>query len=157
MDQPEEETLPRKIAAEFLLGELIKVSMRQIKTLAMPFSMMRQAEQAKVLERVENDIREILAEAIDVIASNARLSFRAEVEQVLFKGGIKAVLKMARGENAHALADIAGGFVTVVIEDRAALLDIGDAATVDPDQRPLFDTSGDSSQDVINRIKRGKA
>lgn len=57
MDQPEEETLPRKIAAEFLLGELIKVSMRQIKTLAMPFSMMRQAEQAKVLERVENDIR----------------------------------------------------------------------------------------------------
>lgn len=92
-----------------------------------------------------------------MIASNARLSFRAEVEQVLFKGGIKAVLKMARGENAHALADIAGGFVTVVIEDRAALLDIGDAATVDPDQRPLFDTSGDSSQDVINRIKRGKA
>lgn len=94
MDQPEENTLPRKNrrlderwppahrsarqarsaqgegeteSAEGLLGELIKVSMRQIKDTTVPFSLMRQAEQAAVLERVENDLREILTEAIDVM------------------------------------------------------------------------------------------
>ncbi|HRF12202.1 MAG TPA: hypothetical protein PLR37_08735 [Candidatus Accumulibacter phosphatis] len=148
----DQEIIPRKIAAEFLFGELVKVAMKQIRTMSMPFSMLREAEQKAVLDRITDDIREIVKEVIDVIASNARIHFRAEVEQVLFKDGIKAVLKMARGENAHALADIAGGFVTVVIEDRSSLLDAGDATAVDPDQKPLFDVS---AQDVINRINRG--
>ncbi len=152
-NQPEEqESLARSIAKEFLLGEIIKVAMRQVRTLSMPFTMLRQAEQQAVLDRVTDDIREILSEAIDVIASNARLSFRAEVEQVLFKDGIKAVLKMARGENAHALADIAGGFVTVVIEDRSVILDSACDDMSEPDQKPLFDSP---AREIINRINRG--
>lgn len=143
MDQPEEETLPRKIAAEFLLGEIINVATKPIRAITVPFSLMRQAEQTAVPDRITDDIREIVKEAIDVIASNARLSFGAEVDQVLFKDGIKAVLKMSRGENAHELADIAGGFVTVVIEDRSALLDAGNAPTGEPDQKPLFDSVSD--------------
>lgn len=114
--------------------------MRQARTLSMPFTMLRQAEQQAVLDRVTDDIREILSEAIDLIASNARLSFRAEVEQVLFKDGIKATLKMA------------GGFVTVVIEDRSVLLDAACEDMSEPDQPPLFDSP---AQELIKRINRG--
>lgn len=151
MQEPEEQ-LARSIAKEFLLGEIIKVAMRQVRTLSMPFTMLRQAEQQAILDRVTDDIREILKEAIDVIASNARLSFSAEVEQVLFKDGIKATLKMDRGEHAHAIADIAGGFVTVVIEDRSVLLDAACEDMSEPDQPPLFDSP---AQELIKRINRG--
>lgn len=134
-----EEGQAREIAAEFLLGEILKVATKQIRAMSVPFAAMREGEQSAVLLRMADDIRSIVGEAIDVISSNARITFRAGVDQVVFKDGVKATLSMARGDNAHALADIAGGFVTVVIEDRSALLDAGDAVNGDADQKPLFD------------------
>jgi hypothetical protein len=61
---------------------------------------------------------------------------------VQFKGAsdIKAVLKLMGGPESHALADSAGGFVTVVIENVSDLLQIPKGALAgEPDSKPLFD------------------
>lgn len=126
-----------EIAQEFLLGNLIKASSKQFKALSVPFFELKEAEQKRVLEHLESDIREAVTNACDIIASHARLTFRAAVDQVVFKDGVKAVLTMGKTDEAHSLADAEGSYVTVVIEDRSTLLQIGDALNVEPDQKRL--------------------
>lgn len=132
------EAASQELAREFMLGNLIKAASRRFKSLAVPYMELKQHEQTKLLEDLEKDCRDAVNDAIDLIASNQRLTFRAAVDQVVFKDGVKAVLTMGKTEEAHSLADAEGSYVTVVIEDRGTLLQVGDATQGDPDQKPLF-------------------
>jgi hypothetical protein len=125
-------------AAEYLLGALIKASTKHLKTLSKPWIEMKEGEQKRVLATVQQDCRRAVQDAVDIIASNARLTFQAAVDQVVFKDGVKAVLTLAKGDWAHSLADAEGGFVTIVIEERSKLLQEGDALAVDKDQKSLI-------------------
>jgi hypothetical protein len=136
----------KKYAQEFLLGSLIKAVTKHLKTLPKPWSDMKEHEQSRVLGTVHNDIRAAVRDAIDIIASNARLTFTASVDQVVFKDGVKAVLTLAKTPEAHSLADAEGSYVTIVIEERSKLLDEGDALEVDRDQKPLFDSSTEAAE-----------
>ena len=126
-------------AAEFLLGSLIKASTKHLKTLSKPWIDLKEGEQQRVLSAVQQDCRRAVQDAVDIIASNARLTFQAAVDQVVFKDGVKCVLTLAKGDWAHSLADAEGGFVTIVIEERSKLLDEGDSLEVDKDQKSLLD------------------
>jgi len=139
MNSPETITTDAKaIAQEFMLGNLIKAASSRFKRLPLPFFELKEAEQKRVLENLEEDIRQAVTNAVDIIASNGRLTFRASVDQVVFKDGVKAVLTMGKTQEAHSLADAEGSCVTIVIEDRETLLQVGDALEVSPDQKPLF-------------------
>lgn len=126
-------------AQEFLLGELIKAATKHLKTLSKPWISMKEAEQQRVLATVAQDCRAATQNACDLIAGNARMTFQAAVDQVVFKDGVKATLTLAKSSEAHSLADVQGGYVTIVIEERLKLLDEGDALQADPDQHALFD------------------
>lgn len=131
-------------AAAFLVGNLMQAAKRRFTELAVPWRQLSEAEQSRTLKYLAEDVRVAVGAAIRAIASNERTTFRAEVESVNFKGAtdVKAVLKMVASQEAHGLADVAGGFVTVIIEDTADLLSIPDAATADePDNGSLFDAS----------------
>jgi hypothetical protein len=125
-------------AAEFLLGAMIKAATKHLKTLSKPWIEMKEGEQKRVLATVQQDCRKAVQDAIDIIASNARMTFPAAVDQVVFKDGVKCVLTLAKGDWAHSLADAEGGFVTIVIEERSKLLQEGDALAVEPDQKSLL-------------------
>ena len=139
----------KAFAQEFLLGSLIKATMKHIKTLSKPWGEMKEMEQRRVLGYVQEDCQVAARDAIDVIASNARLTFPAHVEQVVFKDGVKAVLTLAKTPEAHSLADAEGSMVTIVIEDRSRLLQEGDALHVDKDQKALFDAAVEASQETM--------
>lgn len=126
-------------AQEFLLGALIKAATKHMKTLAKPWIELKEGEQKRVLATVQQDCRAAVRDAIDIIASNARVTFPAAVDQVVFKDGVKCVLTLAKGDWAHNLADAEGGFVTIVIEERSRLLDEGDSLETDPDQKSLLE------------------
>lgn len=131
------------VSREFLLGDLIKSVTRRFKTLAVPFSSLSESEQTALLSNVADDARRATKEAIRIIESDNRTHFMAEVEQVTFKEGVKAVLKMMNTPESHELADKAGGIVMVVISDGATYMELGDACHGESDQRPLFDDSTD--------------
>lgn len=126
-------------AQEFLLGSLIKACTKHLKTLSKPWGEMKEGEQQRVMGAVGNDCRDAVRDAIDIIASNGRLTFPAAVDQVVFKDGVKVVLSLAKGDWAHSLADAEGGYVTIVIEERSKLLDEGDALEVEKDQKSLLE------------------
>jgi hypothetical protein len=125
-------------AQEYLLGAMIKAATKHMKTLSKPWIDMKEGEQKRVLATVQQDCRVAVRDAVDIIASNARVTFQAAVDQVVFKDGVKAVLTLAKGDWAHSLADAEGGFVTIVIEERSKLLQEGDALAVEPDQKSLL-------------------
>jgi hypothetical protein len=129
-------------ATTFLVGNLMEAAARRYKGLAVPWSQLSEHEQSTLLRNQADDVRAAVAKAIKAIASNQRLTFRAEVAKVEFKGAsdITATLKLASGKESHALADSAGGFVTVVIEQVDELLQVTDTDTKgEPDQKALFD------------------
>jgi hypothetical protein len=129
-------------AQEYLLGSMIKAATKHLKTLSKPWIEMKEAEQKRVLATVQQDCRAAVRDAVDIIASNARMTFPAAVDQVVFKDGVKCVLTLAKGDWAHSLADAEGGYVTIVIEERSKLLDEGDALAVEPDQKSLLGAEG---------------
>ena len=147
VENPEEEfndDTAHDHAAIFLIGNLMKAAKRRFMDLAVPWSQLSEQEQSRTLGYLAEDVRQAVRHAIRAIASNERITFRAEVESVNFKGAtdVKAVLKMMASTEAHSLADVAGGFVTVVIENADDLLFIQEDATVgEADQKPLFDES----------------
>jgi hypothetical protein len=129
----------KAFAQEFLLGAMIKAATKHLKTLSKPWIDMKEGEQKSVLATVHRDCREAVRDAVDIIASNARLTFQASVDQVVFKDGVKCVLTLAKSAEAHSLADAEGSYVTIVIEERSKLLSEGNALDVEPDQKPMFD------------------
>ena len=131
-------------AGEFLVGNLIDAAKKRFITLAVPWHKLAEREQARTLEHLAEDVRAAVEKAIGAIASHQRVTFRAEVKGVNFKSAteVVATLAMMNTQQSHALADVAGGFVTVVIEDATDLLAIPEGATDgEADNRPLFDQS----------------
>lgn len=135
-------------AQAFMLGNLMGLFKRHFCRLAEPWGRLREEEQARVLKYLHMDLQDEVRKAVKIIAGNARISFRAEVESVQFKGAsdIKAVLKLVGGPEAHSLADAAGNYVTVLIESLDDLLAVPEAALQgEPDIKPLFDASTEGS------------
>lgn len=128
----------------FMVGNLMAAAKRRFCGLAVPYSQLSEREQSRLLEGLAGDVRDEVKKAVQIIAANARMVFRAEVESVQFKGpsDVKSVLKLVNTAESHALADAAGGYVTVVIEQVDELLALPEEATQgEADQRPLFDQS----------------
>jgi hypothetical protein len=131
-------------AEAFMVGDLMTAAKLRFMDLAVPWSQLTEEEQGRLLLGLGDDVRRAAKKAIRIIAHHGRVEFRAQVDQVNFKGDdeVKAVLKMLNSSEAHGLADVAGGYVTVIIEQNDELLAIPEAMTKgEPDQRPLFDVS----------------
>lgn len=116
------------IAREYLMGELMSSALRQLRTLDKPWLRLPEAQQKKCIAEVQEDVRKAVSQAVEVISSDDRTRFRAGVESVTFKDGVKAVLTMANTEASHELADTAGSTVLVVIESPHRYTYVGDNA-----------------------------
>ena len=143
MNTTDKEALARfdaiEAARDFLLGSLIKASTYRFKVAVLPWHSMSKHEQETMLGDIRNDIEKAVRDAVEIIASDDRVTFRAECKSVQFsEDGVKSQLLLANTQAAHALADAAGGTVLVVIEDGGRYLGVGDAVSGDDDQRPLF-------------------
>lgn len=130
----------RDIARELLLGEVMAAAMRQLRALEKPFLRLAEAKQKEVISDVRNDVEIVIDRAVEIIATDDRTRFVAQVESVTFKDGVKAVLTMPNTAASHELADTAGGRVYVVIEDPSRYTAGGaNVPKAEPDQKPLGD------------------
>jgi hypothetical protein len=105
------------LAREFLLGEVMASAMKQLRATDKPWLRLPEEAQKRVISEVRQDVSKAIEKAVELIASDARTVFRSQVESVTFKDGVKAVLTMSNTQASHELADTAGGFVFVVIEN----------------------------------------
>jgi hypothetical protein len=124
-------------ARETLLGDLMAAAMKQMRSLDKPWTKVDELAQRRIIDQVRDDIGDAVLRAVDLIISDDRTRFRAKVDQVTFKEGVKAVLLMGNNEWSHELADVAGGTVLVVIEDPARYIS-GAVPVAEADQHALI-------------------
>lgn len=137
MDMAVEKT-PRDLAREFMLGEVMAAAMRQLRALDKPWLHLPEQKQKDVIEEVRDAVSVAIRQAVEIIATDDRTRFTAQVESVTFKDGVKAVLTMANTMASHELADVQGGRVYVVIEDPTRYVQTSGAVPkADPDQPAL--------------------
>lgn len=131
------------MAREYMVGELMKALLKQMRAADKPWLNLSEKQQAKALKEIEIEVSEAVEEAVSIIASDARTRFKATCEKVSFDGGgVKASLAMLNTQEAHALADAAGKSVLICIGDGAEYKGLGPTAPVaEADQRALFDKS----------------
>lgn len=137
MDMAVEKT-PRDLAREFMLGEVMAAAMRQLRALDKPWLRLPEEKQKAVIDEVRDACSVAIRQAVEIIATDDRTRFTAQVESVTFKDGVKAVLTMPNTMASHELADTAGGRVYVVIEDPNRYTQASPAVPkADPDQPTL--------------------
>lgn len=140
------------IAREFILGEVMKAAMKQIRSAPKAWQAMKEQEQARMLAELQADVTEAIDAVVRIISSDNRVHFRAMCEKVAFSAnGVKAALGLHNTKEAHALADAASNEVLIVIPNGAQYLGLGSTApTPEKDQKALFDKSQDTKKDGAN-------
>lgn len=135
-----DEQAEEQFAERFMLGNLVKIATRKLKDLQVPYKVMTEAEQSKILTDIAEQIRPTVRKAVQIIKDHGRIQFPAECKQVVFKGAtdVQATLAMVIHDGAHSLADYAGRTITVVIDEMDELLAVGDSTRGDPDQPDLL-------------------
>ena len=121
-----------------MLGEVMAAAMRQLRALDKPWLRLPEEKQKDVIEEVRDACSVAIRQAVEIIATDDRTRFTAQVESVTFKDGVKAVLTMANTMASHELADVQGGRVYVVIEDPSRYTASSPAVPkAEADQKPL--------------------
>lgn len=114
---------PVEVAEETFLGDLVTFVLDELKALPKAWPMLSESDQDIVLERLQRRAKSATRSCIDILASQARPVVQATVEQVTFKGGIKAVLQVpAHAQHRHELADAEGQEVMIVIKGAQRIL-----------------------------------
>ena len=121
----------------FLLGNLVTAAMNHIKGIKKEWNMIDEYDQANFITTLTSDIREQLNKGIDVIKADLHTNFRAKVESVTFKDGVKAVLTMGNTKDSHDLADVQGSEVLLVLCDNKMYLSEEGVPEAEKDQGAL--------------------
>jgi hypothetical protein len=129
---------PVEIAAETMLGDLMKVCIDELKAAKDVWQKLPQFDQDYAIERIERRCKDAVEQAVRILASEARASILATLESVTAKDQIKAVLTLSKGDpQRHGLLDACGQPVLIVLASTEQFEGGRDQVKSEPDQAPL--------------------
>lgn len=131
------------VTRETMLGDLRAMLLRIFRdprNKNKPWQKMTEEEQRDMVNWIEEELREVIARATDIIRSDGRNHIKVLLESVTVKDEIKGVIKCAKDhELRHALTDAPGSFALLVISDIEAYLGASEPEKIDKDQPQLHD------------------
>jgi len=131
------ETQAATISEKFLLGDLIKACLAEIRQMPFAWGVLPEKDQQKIIDRLQAKISEAVRQTVQIIAADARPALHAEVESVTFKDGIKAIMQISKScADRHELADSTGQSVLIVLPQMDKYLG-GDMPVPEKDQPEL--------------------
>lgn len=126
------------VAEETMLGDLMNCIKEQVKALPKPWQQLSESQQYDYLDRIEQQCRAAVTQAVNIIMSQGKVTVEAIVEQVTFKDGVKVVMKMMKGTTGvHDLADSEGQAVLIIVANTDHLTRENGKPVPDKDQPPL--------------------
>lgn len=127
-----------QISEKFLLGDLVKVAVSEIRGMPFAWGVLPEKDQQKIIDRITERFSEAVRQAVKIIAAESRAHLVADVDSVTFKDGIKVTLKVSKAsEDRHELADATGQMVLIVLPQVDKFL-TGEIPKAEPDQRELL-------------------
>jgi len=136
------------MAADHMAEDLLGALLDEIKILQDPWQKLTHDKQNDVIYRLRMRVKHNVIQAVSIISNHDFPHCEAEVEQVVFKDGVKAVLQLPKHNNhVHELADRTSMRVMVVIADPEQFYGNVDAVEGDPDQADMI---GDDAKVVTS-------
>jgi hypothetical protein len=121
-------------------ANLLKALITQVEKLPKPWQQLSQSEQERVIFHLREGVESSVRMIVKTIAAGDFMNIPAAVESVTFKGGVKAVVKLAKGtDGAHSLADCEGRQVLIVIASPDEYIDGIELVKAKADQSELFE------------------
>ena len=121
-----------------LFADLRETALRYIREQEARWSECSEARQRQIIADVDRGCEDMVRHAVRQIAAHQWPAIAANVEQVVFKDGIKTVLTIAANEpSRHELADRTGTPVMLVIADPSVFMTAKGTTVADPDQPAL--------------------
>ncbi len=107
-----------KLAKETLTGDIRNYLIERYRMLPKPWEQMTESEQEDLVETAEKAAHHLVNQAINIIVSDGFKSIYAELDKVVVKDGIQAILKASKdSEYRHDLMDAQGASVRIIIVD----------------------------------------
>jgi hypothetical protein len=121
-------------------ANLLKALITQVEKLPKPWQQLSASEQERVIFHLREGVESSVRSIVKTIASGDFMNIPAAVESVTFKGGVKAVVKLAKGtDGAHSLADCEGRQVLIVIASPDEYIEGIENVKAKADQAELFE------------------
>lgn len=125
----------KDMTAEFMFGEIRDACLMEIKAAGTPWQIMPQQMQDEVIERIDKNVKTVINKAVDILIAHQFPIIKGEIDKVVFKDGIQAVVKIPSGDpRRHELAD--ARYVNIVIIDVDQFMGGGEIQS-EADQRGL--------------------
>lgn len=105
----------KKMAAENMSLVIIEAALKAVKVAKKPFKEMTEFEQREFTNNLDHTIKAEITKAVDIIVAEKRTVVKCQVDQVVFKDGVKIVLKAGATTATHDIADAQGQSVLVVV------------------------------------------
>lgn len=138
------EDFPELHAAEHVGTDLLGALLDEIKQLQSPWQSMPEHLQNELIDRLRNRVTANVKQAVALIAAEGRVTVVGTLEQVTFKGAIKASIVLSKS-NIHRLdlADNVNQEVLIVIMPAEQFTGGMDGIQADPDQTDMLEAVGD--------------
>lgn len=126
------------IAAETMIGDIMSITIDELKHAQDVWQKLGEAEQDDVIERVERRVKDTVTQCVRMIATQGFTRIPATLEQLTIKDGIKAQLSISKADAArHELTDAQGSVVTLVLADVSQFIDAPHGHKAEADQLGL--------------------
>lgn len=167
----EEKVSSVQIARETMTGDIRDCILDVLKHgLGKPWEQHSEFEQRDLVDKAEKAARESVNNAVDIIVADGRPTIVADLESITVKDGIKAIVKLSKGDELrHNLIDSQGKTVLLVVTDKDSYKGEKAPAAIDKDQpslpmteanendKPVFDNTDAGSEGKRGRRRRNWA
>lgn len=128
------------MTAETIGHDLLAACLDEFKAMPDVWQKLNQEQQDEVIERVRKRVEENVRQAVGLIAAQGGIVVAADLESISIKDGIKATVKIHRGNQPsakQALFESANRPCMLVVTDATDFMHGADDVKGDPDQRGL--------------------
>lgn len=125
-------------SANVMLGTMMQSMIDMAKALPKPWQEMGEADQDSWIQFCDARCRELIREGVSILAAGNQEVVPAVVEQVVFKDGVKVVLKInGNREGSHAIADAEGEVVGIIVANSEEYMGEETRPESEKDQRAM--------------------
>lgn len=142
-------------SAHHMHTDLMGVVINTCKALPNVWQKLNEEQQQDFIDSIDRQMKDLVMSCVKTIAADDRPFVLAKVDQVVFKGGIEAKLKIERDvhqdgapSGAHELADNTGETVMIILPGMGEYeAEEGNKPTAQEDQPDLLDSASDDLYD----------
>lgn len=141
-----------EVARETMIGDLVRMTIDELKSAPTVWQKMSEAKQQEAIDRITNRIVHNVTQAVFILASDARPTINAKLDQITTKAEMKCVLLVSKMHpDRHQLMDSCGQDVLIILPNVEEFAQQEAGVAPEPDQPGLVLANEDSEDPLLDQ------